>query len=413
MVPAQFRLVDTLPLTANGKVDYSALQRDSGRPSAAPSGDAPRSEDASVASADPRGQQLLEDIRDILQLEKVDTAESLVALGGSSIEIVRLSNRALAYTDGRLKLEDYFQAESVDALLAALKDEPQKDEPREPVMASPARRDLAARSAPRGDLVASFPHASVGLRTDVQGTPAVQLIRGPDQDRSLWDTRRSHRQYALRPVGFQTVSQWLRPLASVRADHITRYRYASAGGLYPVQVYLHVKRGRVSGLLGGDYYYHPEQHRLFEVNRGAGLDRDVYGDRNRPIYDQAAFCVFLVCPLDTIEASYGEWAYDLAMYEAGSIGQLLRDAAPPLGIGVCSIGTLDFARVRTRFGVDERHLLLHSFVCGAIGEGVGESAESRAPVSELDRATLLLRRIDALGDDDSQYLDSCMLEGAR
>ena len=85
----------------------------------------------------------------------------------------------------------------------------------------------------------------------------------------------------------------------------------------PVQVYLHVKQGRVSGLLGGHYYYHPEQHRLFELNRGATLDRDVYGERNRPIYDEAALCLFLVCPLDTVEASYGEWGYDMAMYEAG------------------------------------------------------------------------------------------------
>jgi amino acid adenylation domain-containing protein len=399
MVPPQFRLMDHLPLTANGKIDYGALQRDSGqqvdaRPSAAPT--------------DRRGQQLIEDIREILGLETVDTSQSLIALGAGSLEIVRLSNRARAYAEGRLKLTDYFEAPSIDVLLAAF-----EESAPEPPVSSRQQRAVRARPAPEGDLSAAISHVPAGLRTDLHGIPAVQLIRDPEQDSSLWDTRRSHRRYALRPIGFQAVSQLLQPLASWRCGETVRYRYASASSLYPVQVYLHLKQGRVSGLLGGDYYYHPEQQRLFELNRGGSLDRDIYGDRNRPIYDQAALCVFLVCPLDTVEAFYGEWGYDLAMYEAGSMGQLLRDSAPPLGIGLCSIGTLDFARIRARFGVDARHLLLHSFVCGAIGDGVAGSVESDMPASEWDRATRLLQRIDALSEAEARHLDSCMPGDAR
>jgi len=396
MVPVQFELFDHLPLTSNGKLDYAAVQRDAGRLVVAPPSGAP---------TDRRGQQLLEDIREILGLEQLDTRQSLIAHGAGSLQIVRLSNRARAYADGRLKLQDYFEAPSIDALLAAFED-------RAPtaIAAAPDRSVVRARPSRNGELSAAIAHASAGLRTDLQGTPAVQLIRQPEQDPSLWNKRRSHRQYALRPLGFQAVSRLLQPLASFRSGETVRYRYGSASSLYPVQVYLHVKQGRVSGLLGGDYYYHPEQRRLFELNRDGGFHRDVYGDRNRPIYDQAAFCLLLVCPLDTVEAFYGEYGYDLAMYEAGSIGQLLRDAAPPLGIGMCSIGTLDFARIRARFRVDARHVLLHSFVCGAIGDGV---VEADAPVSEFDRATLLLQRIEALSDAEAQHLDSCLPGDAR
>lgn len=401
MVPHQFRLLDQMPLTSNGKIDYGALQRDSGHSNFV---EAPPSE----VQTDRRGQQLVADIREILGLDSVDTRKSLIALGAGSLEIVRLSNRARAYAEGRLKLEDYFAAPSIDALLAAF-----GNAMREPGVVTPARRSVRAAPVRNGDLSALLSHAPAGLRTDLESIPAVQLIRDPERDPSLWDRRRSHRRYALRPIGFQSVSRLLQPLASLRRGETVRCRYGSAGSLYPVQVYLHVKRGRVSGLLGGHYYYHPEQHRLFELNRGAILDRDIYGERNQPIYDEAALCLFLVCSLDTVEASYGEWGYDMAMYEAGSIGQLLRDAAPPLGLGLCSIGTLDFACVRAGLGVGERHLLLHSFACGAIGEGVAASIESNAPAGELDRATQLLRRIDALNDADARQLDICLPGDAR
>ncbi len=395
MIPSQIRVLDALPMTRNGKIDYGSLQGDIDEIA------------SSVAPDDARSRQFLEDIAEILGLERVDTSKSLIALGGASLEIVRLSNRVRAYAQDRLRLEDYFAAQSIDALLLALADNPRASD----VM--PARQRAASgRLADWPSLGPAVKKAHVGLREDLREAAAVQLVRDPEADPSLRRRLRSYRCYSLRPIGFRTLSRWLAPLAALDSAEGPSYRYGSAGSLYPVQAYLHVKPGRVSGLLGGDYYYHPGQQRLSELNPRSRLPRDVYGDENRPIYDQAGLVVFLVCSLDEVEASYGEWGYDLAMYEAGSMGQLLREAAAPLGLGLCSIGTLDFSRVRPGFGIDERHVLLHSMACGVVDEGSSdidwEHGVGHESIGELDRAVSLLRRVEALDEPQARDLDACI-----
>jgi SagB-type dehydrogenase family enzyme len=392
-------VLDTLPMTSNGKIDYGYLQKDTEEIS------------QSVAPDDARSRQFLADVAEILGLERVDTSKSLIELGGASLEIVRLSNRVRAYAQDRLRLEDYFAAASIDALLTALADNLRASD------VVPGRRRAAAGGLAGGPSTGPFLKKTyVGLREDLQQAPAVQLVREPEGDPSLSRRLRSHRRYSLRPIGFRCLSRWLAPLAALDSGEGQSYRYGSAGSLYPVQVYLHVKPGRVSGLLGGDYYYHPEQQRLVEISRDSRLDRDVYGDENRPIYDQASLAVFLVCSLDEVEASYGEWGYDLAMYEAGSMGQLLREAAARLGLGVCSIGTLDFSRVRPGFGIGERHLMLHSLTCGVLDEentDVGGEDPAERESGELGRAVSLLRRVDALDETQAWDLDACVTGDER
>ncbi|WP_425554194.1 AMP-binding enzyme [Kribbella yunnanensis] len=395
LVPSRFLVLDTLPITTNGKLDYASLKKETARTA------------RSAAPDDDRSRHFLEDIADILGLEQVDTSKSLIAMGAASIEIVRLSNRVRGYAQDRLGLQDYFAAPSIDALLLALADDPHTSD-----LAPPRQRGAAGGLATgRTSIELSVKQAHVGLRKDLGEAPAVRLLRESDADPSLRRRLRSRRCYSLDPIGFRTLSRWLATLAALGPEGGPSYRYGSAGSLYAVQVYLHVKPGRVSGLLGGDYYYHPGQQSLVELGPGSRVNRDVYGDENRLIYDQAGLVVFLVCSLDAVEASYGEWGYDLALFEAGSMGQLLREAAAQLGLGVCSIGTLDFSRVRPGFGIDERHLLLHSLTCGAVDEGNldldGENRVGRE-AAELDRAVSLLRRVDALDEPHARELEACI-----
>ncbi|GLQ87907.1 non-ribosomal peptide synthetase [Dyella flagellata] len=388
MVPAQIQPLDALPLTGNGKVDQVALlgmlATEQGRTSESPARSA-------------RAERLLDDVRQVLKIDTLDTRKSLIELGASSLEIVRIGNLARSYAPARLRVEDYFAAPSLDTLLTAFVDEPRVQTPDRP-----SRQTLAMTRASLEPALSIAPGGAHRLPTGA----AVQLLRGPESENeaALRERRRSHRRYALQPIPFRLFGEWLQSLASFAEHGRPRYRYASAGGLYPVQAYLYVKPGRIHGLLGGHYYYHPEQHRLFELGDGVAWDRQVYGEQNRVIFDHAALCVLLVCPVDLVETHYGEWGYDLAMFEAGSIAQVLRDAAAPLGLGICSIGTLDFARVRQVLGLDDRHLLLHSFVGGAIDPHADQTMPESGSRSDFERAAQLLQRIAALGDTDAEYL---------
>ncbi len=80
---------------------------------------------------------------------------------------------------------------------------------------------------------------------------------------------------------------------------LPKYRYPSAGNLYPVQVYLVIKPGRVAGLDGGAYYYHPARHELARLDDAAPLGQALARGANPDgwYYDNAANPTkILFCP---------------------------------------------------------------------------------------------------------------------
>ena len=150
-------------------------------------------------------------------------------------------------------------------------------------------------------------------------------------------------------------------------DNGVRYRYASAGGLYPVQTYLHLKAGAVEGVSQGTYYYHSVKHLLMVLSAGAEIDRDVHIPFvNTPTFDQAALSIFFVVQLSAIAPVYGDRSIHFATIEAGLMAHLLETEAAACGIGLCHIGSLDFDRIRHLFRLDSGHLLIHSLVGGAV-----------------------------------------------
>ena len=146
-----------------------------------------------------------------------------------------------------------------------------------------------------------------------------------------------------------------------------------------MQTYLHVKPGRVEGMGPGLYYYHPVEHRLALLAPDLIIDRSIHVPLvNSPIFDQAAFSIFLVARLAAIGPMYGEQARDFCLLEAGAMLQLLMLAAPGHDLGLCPIGRLEFERIRPAFGLDESHFLAHSLLGGLPAPG-GTTPESLTP----------------------------------
>jgi amino acid adenylation domain-containing protein len=191
--------------------------------------------------------------------------------------------------------------------------------------------------------------------------------------------RRSHHDLGRRAVPLADLAQWLGVLAQVPSAGraVPGRRYGSAGSLYPVQVYLHVKAGRVEGLEGGAYHYDPAAHRLVELAPGAAIEAGAHAAPNRAVFAAAAVSLFLVGKMDAIRPLYGDRAWRYALIEAGLMTQLLETWAPSLGLGCCQIGDLDFARLRPLFCLDPDHELLHSLVAGSAGGEGGAAADPR------------------------------------
>lgn len=208
-----------------------------------------------------------------------------------------------------------------------------------------------------------------GLRKE-ENRLFVQLLK-PGADEAVpssYVTRRSYRRFASRPIPFEQFSRFLSSLwrRDLKGVPLPKSQYGSAGSLYPVQVYLYVKPGRVEGIDAGAYYYQPLKHQLVRLSEDARVDRGIYQPGNQEIFDAAAFAIFLIAQLDAVTPLYGEWAKDFGMLEAGAIVQLLEMQAPAHQMGLCQIGGLDFGSLRRWFALGENHLYLHSLLGGPI-----------------------------------------------
>ena len=203
------------------------------------------------------------------------------------------------------------------------------------------------------------------------GVVPVVLPRQQLDDRDierLYLTRRSHREFRAETIPLDSFSQLLACLAQLRLPEapLPKYRYASAGSLYPIQVYFYIKPDRIEGIPGGLYYYHPVDHQLMPLAPEARLDASIYAPVNRVLWNGAAFSIFLVAHMDAIRPLYGAASERFAHLEAGAISHLLETSAPSRGLGLCQIGELDFDKIRPFFDLGENHLFAHSLVGGAI-----------------------------------------------
>ncbi|MFI0976131.1 amino acid adenylation domain-containing protein [Streptomyces sp. NPDC021093] len=202
--------------------------------------------------------------------------------------------------------------------------------------------------------------------------------------------RRSCRRYSSAPVTRSALSHLLSALRSTEATDcaLPRYRYASAGALYPVQVYLHARPGRIQGLDAGAYYYDPRGHRLVRTAERDGLPDDLFPASNRALAAHSAFTLFLVAQRRAVDPLYGRVARDFCLLEAGLITQLLETTAAQTGLGMCQVGA-DAAHpaLRETFALDDGHELLHTAV-GGVPEAEQEDRERADPqqtIAELRR----------------------------
>ncbi|QSQ14848.1 non-ribosomal peptide synthetase/type I polyketide synthase [Myxococcus landrumensis] len=228
-----------------------------------------------------------------------------------------------------------------------------------------------------------FKLKSPGVRVDLGHREAVALQRPVLDEAGLRRVlaRKSHRKFRAGQVTSEQLGALLSCLMQVPLEDsvLPKYQYASAGGLYPVQVYLHVNPGRVAGLEGGAYYYHPKHHQLVLLSADVVLGRGQHAPGNRAVFDDAAFSLFLVGTLDAIQPLYGELSRDFCLLEAGYISQLLMSSAVGGELGLCPVGGLDFEPLRRQLDLREHHVLLHSLLGGGV-EAVAAVARPHAKV---------------------------------
>jgi amino acid adenylation domain-containing protein len=366
MVPATVMVMEALPLTANGKVDAKALPW----PATSTVKD-PAVPAAETATAIGRIRTLVANLLDRVEVEP-DT--NLLELGINSVDVVRIANLLEREFGFRLKFEDFYRAPTVRGLAALharrIFDKKSVDE------IPPA----AARF--RGEGISAFEmlidpvlrnelkQRRVWLRRD-RGTLSVALPAGGPTEalRVMAGERQLQRHFAGARVGLTALGELLGSLCHVAASDDTMSVYPSFGECFPIQVYLHVKPGRVDGLDCGTYYHDPLDHRLNLLSSDANITRSVHAPFvYQPVFDEAAFSIFLIAQFDAIGPIYGEHAHRLCLLEAGHMSQVLMETAAACGIGLCPVGVMDFEPIRRYFALGKNQVLIHSFLGGSLAD---------------------------------------------
>jgi amino acid adenylation domain-containing protein len=373
MVPGSFVLLDKLPLTANGKVDRRELPE----PPAIENDTSAQAEPTHAAAPDTDIARL---VGEILGATDIDPSANLLQMGATSIEMIRIANALDQHLGFRPRMDDFYRDPSVTGLTTLYSQhQPQVQATSAATSGDPLRTpdwllagiDKVMDPDDRNTFKASRP----ALKRFAADAKSITLPGGLATKDSYME-HRSHRDFAAQPLAIESLSDLLGCLASIQLNDNPKYLYASAGGLYPVQAYVYIKPDRINGIAAGVYYHDPDQHRLVLISADNEAVRSIYDPLiNRPIFDKAAFAIFLVAELKSIGAMYQERALHYSTLEAGHITQLLEMRAADFGIGLCQIGGLETPDLVDVLELDSSQLVLH----GLLGGGLSEAEDNATP----------------------------------
>lgn len=356
MLPATLTRRTDLPRTATGKIDRAELARTVPQPDPA----APAQNRAEAEQPEP-----LRDALCALLPAPAGLDDDLLDAGLTSIDVIRMANLVEQHTGLRPGLTAFYQAPTLRTLLQHT-DGDRTDHPpaavadTSPWAAFPTLTDPPERERFRSARPAYPPAGAHRL-----------LPAAPASAASLRARRFTPRRFSARPVTAGALGHLLESLRRDPAPGRSGFLYPSAGGLYSVQLHLYARPGRVEGLDGGVYRYHPDAHDLLEHATGIDLDPAAVhlGPVNRPAALSAAFTLFLVTDPADSAPLYGPDAEPLALLNAGYMGQLLCERAAEADLGLCPVHGVDFDPVRWLLPEGEHLVLLHTLLGGIPADG--------------------------------------------
>jgi SagB-type dehydrogenase family enzyme len=358
MVPSVVTVLESFPLTANGKVDRRTL--------AAPAPEAPSETPSGAVGADERVDRLSTLLYDVAGIAGVGPDDDLFELGLDSLDAIRLVNSAEVELGVRPDLEVLFANPTLRSL-AAFYDDVASEPAAVVPAAAPDRRSLPT-------LVTHADRESHKQRRDAlpafEGRSGVSLLVSDQSGEAA--QRRSEQTFSSSTVSFGSLSQLLNCGRAGRGSRTGQRLYPSAGGTYAVQLYLDIKPDRVERIDGGLYAFDPERHRLVSLESSCRVSARDHFPFNREASEACALTVMLVAAMDVLDPLYGALARDFALVEAGALLQLLMVSSPPAGLAMCPIGALTRNPLDGLIG--ERRLIVHSALVG--GRDAPEALEA-------------------------------------
>ncbi|MGC2777761.1 MAG: amino acid adenylation domain-containing protein [Bradyrhizobium sp.] len=402
MLPSVFVRMDKMPLSPNGKVDRMALPKVLPSPSAG----------SGAATPSDEIERFISTVwSEVLEIENPGLHDNFFELGGQSISLMRIRRVLQSKFERDVPAAVFFERPTISTLAQFFRNSDSGSTLDQSQLRGENRRKrLARRVSPEGlppeqavdngednwDFLARIYQSPTSWRTHVERDAILPSLHS-DTAREEFKSRRagirsgvvissvgladrrpdsaalhkrsSARDFASKMIDAVALAELLGNLRSRDSTNDVKYRYASAGGLYPVQIYLAIHRttedAGVDGIRSGSYYYNPDCHLLETISPDEPSASALHLPINRPVFKRASFSLFLICDQDAVAPVYGGESLRFAFLEAGMMCQLLDDAAPSCGIGLAHLGGVDFEPYRLQFQLGPQHVLLHAYLGGA------------------------------------------------
>lgn len=190
--------------------------------------------------------------------------------------------------------------------------------------------------------------------------------------------RRSYRNFKENEVILKKdFSTMLSVFKQNNKDGNQTFYYASSGGLYPIDIYLYVKKDRVEGVEQGLYYYSPSTNKLNVVDKKEITESSAYV-KNKEIFKSSAITIYMFYNADASMPVYGSDGYYYAILDAGIMVSTLTQICETLNLGLCSIGDMNFEVVKENFHLSKNQIFIHNIEIGVKPDRMLSDNEVRA-----------------------------------
>ena len=177
--------------------------------------------------------------------------------------------------------------------------------------------------------------------------------------------RRSKRSFEDKSLTLEQVSQVLWAAQGITEEGGFKRATPSAGALYPLEIYLVVRK--VKGIESGVYQYHPTNHALNLILKGDRQNSLAKACLAQMFIADAPLSIVITAEYERTTGKYGERGIRYVHMEAGHVGQNICLQAVALGLGTVPIGAFRDDEVLRVLNLPEERKPLYVFPIGYSG----------------------------------------------
>jgi len=148
--------------------------------------------------------------------------------------------------------------------------------------------------------------------------------------------RRSKRRFQDKPLSIKQISQILWAAQGITEEGGFKRSAPSAGALYPLEIYLVVKK--VEGLESGVYHYNPAHHAIELTLKGDLQNSLARACLGQMFIGEAPLCIVITAEYERTTIKYGERGIRYVHMEAGHVGQNICLQTVVSGLGTVPVG---------------------------------------------------------------------------